>query len=271
MCGLLGLGGVKGLAFRSFFLESRTRGPVTELLLLDDLGLFRRFSFSLSSSFRLLRFFFSSGLLGAECPDSPVAVVSSTSTSTVSGSFAPGSGLGAFAEGPALDLLANLSGLLGRSALLPRSFLVGFGVVAWEFSTNETLPFALAGVGSGGAFGITGALGGGKTRSETVGRLTSLGRGPRSGAGGFVSTGRLGWLAEAEDVLASGLGSDGLVSLCLVLGWLLGLLPTARAVPLSFLGLSTIFLFKGSFSAPPATDALGVLTSLPLAASISRA
>ena len=60
----------------------------------------------------------------------------------------------------------------------------------WEFSTNATLPLALAGVSIGGAFG------GGKTRAATVasplldddGRLASLGLGfgPSFGLGGWA-------------------------------------------------------------------------------------
>lgn len=157
VCGLLGLGGVKGRAFLSFFFDSLTLGPVTELLRLDDRGLFRRFSFSFSFSRRLLRLFSSSFALGVGLLDSLVASVAALLTSADWASSTFVSGAGSLQDGPAFDLLASFN-LGAPSELSLGSLLDGLGAWDWEFSTKATLPFVLAGVSRGGT------LGGGNTR-----------------------------------------------------------------------------------------------------------
>ena len=233
----LGLGGVRGLLFLSFRFDSLTLGPVTDELPLE-LRCFRfRFFFSFSLSSRLPRLLFS---LGETLLLSLFFFLSLLTGLSGAASSASASGSGPFFDGSALDLLANRNGFAGSPDFLSGSLLVGFGAGTWEFSTNATLPFALAGVSIGGAFG------GGRTRLGTEGtprldddgRLVSLGLGFESGADGQFSM---------RAVSSDGLDRAG--------------------------GLSTIFLFNGaSAAALGATDVdLGATPSLPLPRSMSCA
>ena len=149
----LGLGGVRGLLFLSFRFDSLTLGPVTDELPLE-LRCFRfRFFFSFSLSSRLPRLLFS---LGETVLLSLFFFLSLLTGLSGAASSASASGSGPFFDGSALDLLANRNGFAGSPDFLSGSLLVGFGAGTWEFSTNATLPFALAGVSIGGAFGGVG-------------------------------------------------------------------------------------------------------------------
>ena len=162
VCGLLGLGGVKGRAFLSFFFDSLTLGPVTELLRLDDRGLFRRFSFSFSFSRRLLRLFSSSFALGVGLLDSLVASVAALLTSADWASSTFVSGAGSFARWAGLRLAGQLQ-LGGSFGALFGVSLGWLGCLGLGVLYQSNTPLCLGGSESRGHLGrrhtrLTGAF-----------------------------------------------------------------------------------------------------------------